>query len=67
LQIQRIPLDGARSLVDAETVFHGSEVVRDIALDSVRGYIYWSTDGTLKSSLLDGRRPENVHQVRSVR
>ncbi|ELU14561.1 hypothetical protein CAPTEDRAFT_210985 [Capitella teleta] len=61
--IQRVSLDPTRGGTTPETVFDGSAVVQDIVLDSLQGYIYWTTGQTLESSLLNGEGRQSVERL----
>ena len=47
----------------AETVHQGAAVVRDLGLDSVHGYIYWSSDYRLESALMNGDSHQMIFQL----
>lgn len=59
MQIQRMPynkaLIGSSSMELKETVHQSSSSVLDLALDSVQGYMYWTTLSTVEMSHLDGQ------------
>ena len=48
-------LAGSPSVEFRETVHQSSSSVLDLALDSVRGYMYWTTASTVEMAHLDGQ------------
>ena len=52
---------------DTETVYQCRETsVRDLALDSVEGYVYWTTSTTVEVVRLDGALHRVLYRVEEV-